>query len=232
MRLMTLNFMASSKTSKSKVIKRKVYLTFPAAKTREAVICDMYDRYKVRFNIRSASVTDNLGLIALELEAPLEQLEKAFTYFRSRGVKVERRDEVAQIVAEDVSVWQAGAELVLEEVAKSGMLPGRIYLCGGGARLPQISAALRDPEFAHQLPFARPPQVEAITVNEVAQIKDATGLLVDEQDIPPMALAHQALEMSAAEAPKRRISPHNPATDRTRLDRILKTVRRVHRLMS
>ena len=49
--------------------------------------------------------------------------------------------------------------------ARSGMLPGRIYLCGGGARLPQIGAALRDPAFAKHLPFARPPQVEAITVD-------------------------------------------------------------------
>ena len=81
------------------------------------------------------------------------------------------------------------------------MLPGRIYLCGGGARLPQIAAALRDPEFARNLSFARPPQVEAIAVADVGQISDATGLLTDEQDIPPMALAHQALEMSAAEAP-------------------------------
>jgi ABC-type methionine transport system ATPase subunit len=81
--------MAPKKPAKSKVLKRKVYLTFPAAKTKEAVICDMYDRYKVRFNIRSASVSENLGLIALELEAPLSELEKAFTYFRSRGVKVE-----------------------------------------------------------------------------------------------------------------------------------------------
>ena len=138
--------------------------------------------------------------LADRLELPFARAEEIKVDY-SRGVKVERRDEVAQIVAEDVSVWQAGVELVLEEFAKSGMLPGRIYLCGGGARLPQISAALRDPEFAHQLPFARPPQVEAITVGEVAQVTDATGLLVDEQDIPPMALAHQALEMAATEAP-------------------------------
>jgi hypothetical protein len=116
-------------------------------------------------------------------------------------MQIERHEEVKQIVAEDVAVWQAGVELVLEEFAKSGMLPGRVYLCGGGARLPQIAQALRDPALARNLPFARPPQVEAITVNEVAQVKDATGLLVDEQDIPPMALAHQALEMTAAEAP-------------------------------
>ena len=50
-------------------------------------------------------------------------------------------------------------------------------------------------------PFARPPQVAAITVKQVAQIHDATGLLADEQDIPPMALAHQALEMAEPESP-------------------------------
>ena len=73
----------------SKVVRRKVYLTFPAAKTREAIICDMYDQYKVRFNIRSASVTESLGLIALELEASEAQMNKAFEYFKKRGVKVE-----------------------------------------------------------------------------------------------------------------------------------------------
>ena len=138
--------------------------------------------------------------LADRLELPFARAEEIKVDF-SKGVKVDRQDEVGQIVAEDVAVWSAGVELVLEEFSKAGMLPGRIYLCGGGARLPQIGAALRDPEFARQLPFARPPQVESITIGEVAQITDATGLLKDEQDVPPMALAHQVLEMSAPEAP-------------------------------
>ena len=79
----------STKTSKTKAVRRKVYLTFPAKQTKEAIICDMYDRYKVRFNIRSASVNDSIGLIALELESPIAEMEKAFDYFRKRGVKVE-----------------------------------------------------------------------------------------------------------------------------------------------
>ena len=70
-------------------VKRKVYLTFPAAQVKEAIICDMYDRYKVRFNIRSASVNENIGLIAVELEGPQDRMEEAFDYFRKRGVKVE-----------------------------------------------------------------------------------------------------------------------------------------------
>ena len=80
--------MAVQKGSKSKVI-RKVYLTFPESKTREAIICDMYDRHKIRFNIRSASVNENIGLIAMELEGPKDKMAEAFDYFRKRGVKVE-----------------------------------------------------------------------------------------------------------------------------------------------
>lgn len=75
--------------TKEQKVRRKVYLTFPAAKTREAIICDMYDRYKVRFNLRSASVSENIGLIALELEGTSEDLDQAIKYFRERGVKVE-----------------------------------------------------------------------------------------------------------------------------------------------
>lgn len=136
--------------------------------------------------------------LADRLELPFARAEEAKVDF-ARGVPVDRAKEIKEIIDEDVAVWQAGVELVLEEFAHTGMLPGRIYICGGGARLPEIGAALRDPEFARHVQFARPPQVEAIKVAEVAQVSDATGLLVDEQDITPMALAHQALEMSEPE---------------------------------
>jgi cell division protein FtsA len=138
--------------------------------------------------------------LADRLELPFARAEEVKVDY-SKGAKLDSVREVAEIVAEDITVWAAGVELVLEEFGRSGMLPGRIYLCGGGARLPQIAQALKDPGFARNLPFARPPQVESITVDEVGQVKDTTGLLVDEQDIPPMALAHQAIEMSAPEAP-------------------------------
>jgi cell division protein FtsA len=138
--------------------------------------------------------------LADRLELPFARAEEIKVDY-SKGAKLDRANDVHEIVAEDVAVWAAGVELVLEEFGKSGMLPGRIYLCGGGARLPQIGDALKDATFARNLPFVRPPQVESITVQEVGQVKDRTGLLVDEQDIPPMALAHQAIEMSASEAP-------------------------------
>lgn len=75
--------------SMSKNVKRKVYLTFPTAQVKEAIICDMYDQYKVRFNIRSASVNEQVGLMAVELEGPEDKVVEAIKFFRSRGLNVE-----------------------------------------------------------------------------------------------------------------------------------------------
>jgi ABC-type methionine transport system ATPase subunit len=70
-------------------VKRKIYLTFPTETVTDAIICDMYDKFRVRFNIRSASVNDSVGLIALELDGEEEKINQAIEYFRSRGLTVE-----------------------------------------------------------------------------------------------------------------------------------------------
>ena len=110
------------------------------------------------------------------------------------GSDVLDAEEVAEIIGEDVAVWAAGIELVLEEFGKDGLLPGRIELCGGGAALPEIRAALEARASAADLPFARRPQVSMMAPASVTEVSDATGLLVDLQDVTPMALAFQALE--------------------------------------
>lgn len=70
--------------------RRKVYLTFPSAQTRESIICDMYDKYNVRFNIRSASVNEQIGLMAVELEhKDHDTITQALKFFESRGLTVE-----------------------------------------------------------------------------------------------------------------------------------------------
>jgi cell division protein FtsA len=119
----------------------------------------------------------------------------------AEGRAVDDASEVAAIIGEDVAVWAAGVELVLEEFGQSGLLPGRIELCGGGAALPQIKAALEADGFASDLPFARRPQVSLMEPGSVSEVRDATGLLLDQQDVTPMALAFQAVEASREQEP-------------------------------
>jgi ABC-type methionine transport system ATPase subunit len=73
----------------STTIKKRVYLTFPAELIREPVVCRMYDRLGVQFNLRTASVTDEIGIIGLELEGTPAKIEAAVEFFREQGVRVE-----------------------------------------------------------------------------------------------------------------------------------------------
>ena len=70
-----------------------------------------------------------------------------------------------------------------------------------GSRLPEIRAALEAERFWKHLPFARPPEVVVMAPDQVASIVDATNLLVDQQDVTPLGLAYQAIELQATEDP-------------------------------
>jgi cell division protein FtsA len=82
---------------------------------------------------------------------------------------------------------------MVSDLADGELLPGRVYLCGGGAELPQVAEALVRDDWWRRLPFARKPLVAALRPDEVAGLRDATASLATRQDVTPMALAHQAL---------------------------------------
>jgi len=71
------------------LVVRRVYLTFPGNLVREPLVCRMYDALRVQFNIRTASITDEIGIVGLELCGNPEQVEAAMQFFRERGVRVE-----------------------------------------------------------------------------------------------------------------------------------------------
>jgi cell division protein FtsA len=138
--------------------------------------------------------------IADRLDLPFPRAEELKVDY-SRGLAGDQRDDVARVVADDVNVWAAGVELVMEELAAGDLLPGRIYLCGGGSRLPEIPAVLSAEAFWRRLPFSRPPQVTVMSPDQVETISDATKLLVDQQDVTPLGLAYQAIELQTSEDP-------------------------------
>jgi cell division protein FtsA len=138
--------------------------------------------------------------IADRLDLPFPRAEEVKLDY-SRGTLVEHRAEVARIVADDVAIWAAGVELVMDELAAGDLLPGRIYLCGGGSHLTEMGTTLRGEEFWRRLPFSRPPEVVIMAPEQVERIKDGTHLLVDQQDVTPLGLAYQAIELQTNEDP-------------------------------
>jgi cell division protein FtsA len=138
--------------------------------------------------------------LADRLDLPFPRAE-ALKVDYARGIDVPDRDDVAAVIADDVTVWAAGVELVTEELAAGDQLPSRIHLCGGGSRLPEIREALASERFWKRLPFSRPPEVTIMSPDQVTSISDATELLVDQQDVTPLGLAYQAIEHQAVEDP-------------------------------
>ena len=67
----------------------KLYLTYPRKLVKEPLIYLMSQEFALVFNIRSASVSEELGIIALELDGTDKEITRAIAWFRTHGVTVE-----------------------------------------------------------------------------------------------------------------------------------------------
>jgi L-aspartate semialdehyde sulfurtransferase ferredoxin len=67
----------------------KFYLTYPKALVKEPLIYQMTRKFDLVFNVRSASVSEEIGIIALELDGTPEMIDAAVAWFREHGVTVE-----------------------------------------------------------------------------------------------------------------------------------------------
>jgi len=70
-------------------LNKKLYLTFPQQLIQKPIIYRLGHRFQVITNIRGASVSEEIGLVALELEGAEGEIEKAIKYLKRLGVKVE-----------------------------------------------------------------------------------------------------------------------------------------------
>jgi ABC-type methionine transport system ATPase subunit len=67
----------------------KLYLTYPKKLVREPLIWRATRDHDLVFNIRSASVSEEIGIIAIELDGPEKSIEAAIAWLREQGVTVE-----------------------------------------------------------------------------------------------------------------------------------------------
>ncbi len=108
----------------------------------------------------------------------LKEAEKLKLSYSTGGIKGSERDEIQNIFA-----------------SKGELLPPAIYLVGGGSGLPDLRKKLEDFPWAQRLPFSREPLIETIQPGMVTSIADPDHMLKNAQDITPMALAFQAIEL-------------------------------------
>jgi ABC-type methionine transport system ATPase subunit len=80
---------ASSGTSPHSPTQQRLWLMFPPKLIKEPLIWKLGQKFKVITNIRQASVTDEIGIVCLELEGKREDVKAAITWMEKHGVNVE-----------------------------------------------------------------------------------------------------------------------------------------------
>ncbi|HEX2033929.1 MAG TPA: hypothetical protein VHS99_07075 [Chloroflexota bacterium] len=100
---------------------------------------------------------------------------------------------VRRLAVRHAELWSEALELALAALARGRELPAELWLCGGGARLPELRTALGKQGWGATLPFPCPPAVRLLTPAEVAGIEDQVSTIPALQAVPPLSLAAAAV---------------------------------------
>ncbi len=69
--------------------KTRLWLLFPARLITRPVVYELGRQFEVITNVRQASVTDEVGIVSLELEGERAEIKRAIAWLEETGVKVE-----------------------------------------------------------------------------------------------------------------------------------------------
>jgi ABC-type methionine transport system ATPase subunit len=77
------------KTSPDAQEKKRLWLMYPAKLITTPIIWQLSQKFPVVFNIRQVSVTEEIGIVCLELEGKRSDIKDAIKWLESQGISVE-----------------------------------------------------------------------------------------------------------------------------------------------
>lgn len=76
-------------TTKNGKQNRRLWLMYPPRLITTPVIWELARKFPLVTNVRQASVTDEIGIVCLELEGERQQIKKAIAWLEKKGIRVE-----------------------------------------------------------------------------------------------------------------------------------------------
>ncbi len=70
-------------------VRERYYLSYPRPLIKEPILYQLVKKFDLVFNIRGASVSEEMGLVAVEFEGSRDQIERGLSWLRQIGVTVE-----------------------------------------------------------------------------------------------------------------------------------------------
>ena len=77
------------KTSPDTQEKKRLWLMYPAKHIQRPIIWELGQRYSVVFNLRQVSVTEEIGIVCLELDGKRSVIKDSIKWLESQGISVE-----------------------------------------------------------------------------------------------------------------------------------------------
>ncbi len=68
---------------------QRLWLTFKPEACEKPLLCQLAKQFDISFIIRNASVTKEIGIIALEINGDRATIKQAITWLEAAGVQVE-----------------------------------------------------------------------------------------------------------------------------------------------
>ena len=79
----------STATKSNSPTQQRLWLMYPPKLIKKPFIWEVGHKFKVVTNIRQASVTDEIGIVCLELDGARSEVGRAITWLVNQGVNVE-----------------------------------------------------------------------------------------------------------------------------------------------
>ena len=79
----------TSPTKSKSTVQQRLWLMYPPKLIKKPFIWEVGHKFKVVTNIRQASVTDEIGIVCLELDGSRSEVDAAIRWLEKGGVNVE-----------------------------------------------------------------------------------------------------------------------------------------------
>ena len=133
--------------------------------------------------------------LAIELNINFEEAERLKIAYSNDKLEQKSKKIINDILEHDVELWLDGIVLALTEFEDINVLPTKILICGGSAKLPEVKNILGSKKWHKKLHFSQVPQIQSITQKMLKNLLDETKREKEEEDMIPSSLVSKGIDM-------------------------------------
>jgi cell division protein FtsA len=134
-------------------------------------------------------ISQKMGLSLREAE----RMKRNYSYGKLSNSET---NLVQNSIQETLDVWLNGIELLFGEFTGVKTFASRIFLAGGGIKLPDIHDYVTQEPWTKGIPFRAPPEFTKLKMEDLKTVTDSTGKVTSVEYVLPASLSIIYLEMN------------------------------------